>query len=106
MNSIAKIVGISVVVWGFVFLCVVAVWCFANASESAQSMRLLVVCVGVVAALFAATIVTVPFWFIFKRAGARPALSIVMLVPLVNLAALYWIAFSQWNLGPAQSNRG
>jgi Mg/Co/Ni transporter MgtE len=91
MNWIAKIVAVNLVLWGFVFLCVVSVWCFAQASsdEVAHRMTPIVVCVGLLAALLAAAIVTVLFWFIFKRAGAHPALSILVIVPLVNLVTLY-----------------
>ena len=104
MNWIAKIVGISIVLWAFVFLCVMSVWCFANAGVSAPGMKPLVVCVGLFAALLAAAIVIVPFWVILKRAGTHPALSVLMLVPLLNLAALYWIAFSKLKFGPAQAS--
>jgi hypothetical protein len=58
-------------------------------------MSPLVICIGAIAGLLAATIVTVPFWMVFKRAGAHPALSILMLIPLLNIAAIYWVAFSE-----------
>jgi ATP-dependent Zn protease len=56
------------------------------------------------AALLLAVIVTLPFWVIFKKAGFPPALSILMLVPLVNLIALYLVAFSEWKSSPAQKS--
>jgi hypothetical protein len=37
-----------------------------------------------------------PFWVIFKKAGFRPILSILMMVPLVNVILLYFVAFSEW----------
>jgi hypothetical protein len=37
-----------------------------------------------------------PFWVIFKKAGFEPILSVLMLVPVVNLVVLYVVAFSQW----------
>jgi ATP-dependent Zn protease len=43
-----------------------------------------------------------PFWVIFKKAGFQPILSIVMLVPLVNLIMLYIVAFSKWKGDPPQ----
>lgn len=43
-----------------------------------------------------------PFRVIFKKAGFQPVLSILMLVPLVNLLLLYVVAFSEWKPGPAQ----
>jgi len=41
-----------------------------------------------------------PFWVIFKKAGFQPILSVLMMVPLVNLALLYFVAFSKWKAGP------
>jgi hypothetical protein len=52
-------------------------------------MSPIVICIGVIAALLAATIVTVPFWIIFKRVGAHSALSILMLIPFLNVATIY-----------------
>lgn len=37
-----------------------------------------------------------PFWKIFDKAGFHPALSLTMLIPIVNLVALYFVAFSTW----------
>jgi hypothetical protein len=38
----------------------------------------------------------IPFWQIFKKAGFAPALSLLIVIPLVNLIVLYVIAFSDW----------
>ncbi len=46
---------------------------------------------GLVAIVF-----VVPFWKIFEKAGFPPALSLIMLVPIANLVALYFVAFSTW----------
>ncbi|WP_442510375.1 hypothetical protein SH528x_001992 [Novipirellula sp. SH528] len=45
--------------------------------------------------VFAALII-LPFWFIFKKAGYPPWLGLLMVVPIVNLAILYFLAFSDW----------
>jgi ATP-dependent Zn protease len=45
-----------------------------------------------------------PFWRIFKRAGFQPMLSVLMMVPPVNLFLLYFVAFSEWKAGPAQKS--
>jgi hypothetical protein len=42
-----------------------------------------------------------PHWFIFKKAGFSPWLSLLMFVPLVNLFMLYFLAFARWNVVPA-----
>jgi ATP-dependent Zn protease len=41
-----------------------------------------------------------PFWVIFRKAGFQPTLSILVLVPLVNLVVLYAMAFSKWKTDP------
>ena len=47
-------------------------------------------------------IAIIPYWFIFKKAGFSPFLSILMFVPLANLIILYVIAFSEWKVVPVQ----
>lgn len=46
-------------------------------------------------------LVLIPYWFIFKKAGFSPFLAILMLLPLINIFALYFLAFSRWNVVPA-----
>jgi apolipoprotein N-acyltransferase len=103
MNQIQKIVAMNVVLWGFVFLCVVFVWCLTQVGRNEHGLSLLVICVGLLAALLLAVIVVVPFWVILKRLGTHPALSILMLVPLANLVTLYMVAFSKSNSGVAHA---
>ncbi len=45
----------------------------------------------------------VPYWFIFKKAGFQPVLSLLMLIPLVNVAMLFYLAFAEW---PALKQQG
>jgi hypothetical protein len=47
--------------------------------------------------LFWIIIVVIPFWKIFTKAGKSGWLSILMLVPLINLVILYYLAFSKWS---------
>jgi len=51
-------------------------------------------------------VVLPPFWVIFRKAGFQPILSVLMMVPLVNLAMLYFVAFSEWKASPAPGARG
>jgi hypothetical protein len=46
-------------------------------------------------------LVVLPFWVIFKKAGFPAALSLLMLVPMANIIALYVLAFSRWRSTPA-----
>jgi hypothetical protein len=41
-------------------------------------------------------ITLLPFWFIFKKAGFHPAISLLTAIPIVNILTLYYIAFSPW----------
>ena len=42
----------------------------------------------------ATVIFMIPFWKIFRKAGFPPAASLLMLIPVVNLIALYFVAFA------------
>ena len=45
--------------------------------------------------VFAAMII-IPFWIIFTKAGHSKWLSLLMVVPIVNVLMLYFLAFSSW----------
>jgi hypothetical protein len=45
-------------------------------------------------------IILLPYWVIFKKAGYSPWLSLLVLIPLINLIVLYVVAFSQWRVVP------
>ena len=47
-------------------------------------------------ALFSVVITLIPFWMIFKKAGFHPAMSLLMLVPLVNCVMIFVLAFAPW----------
>ena len=38
----------------------------------------------------------VPFWKIFPRAGWHSAMSLLMLVPMLNFVLLWVLAFKRW----------
>ncbi len=59
------------------------------------------------ACLVAIVFVVIPYWRIFKRAGLAAALSLLMLIPFVNVALLYWFAFAEWpNLKQGENAKG
>ncbi len=49
-----------------------------------------------IAILLVAAAIWLPWIRIFSKAGYSAWLSLVMFVPLVNLAAIFWFAFSEW----------
>ena len=58
--------------------------------------------------LFVLTIVLVvwPFWRIFSKAGLQGALSLLMLVPIVNMFVPLYLAFADWPALKAQQKQG
>ena len=52
---------------------------------------LLIVCLAAMILL-----ILIPYWKIFGKAGFSPVLSLLMLVPLVNIIMLYYLAFADW----------
>jgi len=51
---------------------------------------------GLIMCLIIVVLTILPFWFIFSKAGYSKWLSLLMVVPIVNLVILYFLAFSDW----------
>jgi hypothetical protein len=58
-----------------------------------QPIHLLVIAV---VGFLAGFVTILPYWQIFKKAGFCPWLSLLMLIPLVNLCALCYSGFARW----------
>ena len=54
--------------------------------------------------LVALAILILPFWFICKKAGFSPWLSLLNIVPLGNLILIYVLAFSDWKVMPGAAD--
>jgi ATP-dependent Zn protease len=67
-----------------------------------NTARPLLINLCVIALLF--LVVLPPFWKIFKKAGFPPILSVLILVPVVNLITIYVVGFSPWKTIPAQKS--
>jgi len=50
--------------------------------------------------IVALAIIIIPFWFICKKAGFSPWLSLLNVVPFGNLIFIYVLAFAQWKVMP------
>lgn len=50
--------------------------------------------------LICAVIIIIPFWVIWKKAGFSPWLSLLMFIPMINIIALYVLAFAEWKVVP------
>ena len=55
-----------------------------------------VLLIFVVVVIFAIAFLLIPYWRIFKKAGFPGALSLLMLLPIVNVIMLYYLAFADW----------
>jgi hypothetical protein len=51
--------------------------------------------------VIAIAVIIVPFWFILKKAGFSPWLSLINIVPFGTLILLYVLAFAEWKVIPA-----
>ena len=58
---------------------------------------------GLLAIFVVLPIFVIPYWRIFSKAGFAGALSLLMIVPLVNLIVLYVVAFSEWKMKPGKA---
>ncbi len=55
-----------------------------------------IVVILVVAVVFGIVFTVVPLWFIFKKAGYHPALSLIAVIPLGGVVLRFFLAFSDW----------
>ncbi len=74
----------------------------ASSEQIEQAQKILAVFLPVMAVfiLLGVVIVIIPCWFISKKAGFSPWLSLLNLIPLGNLIYLYIMAFSDWKVTP------
>ncbi len=51
---------------------------------------------GLFVGLGVLALVVIAFWSLYKKAGYEGGLALLMLIPLVNLGAMLFLAFSDW----------
>ena len=66
-----------------------------------QHMVLAMMAILPIIILVGLAILIVPFWFICKKAGFSPWLSLLNAIPLGNLILIYVLAFAEWKVAPA-----
>jgi hypothetical protein len=69
--------------------------------EQAQKMVMAILAIVPILILVGLVIIVLPFWFICKKAGFSPWLSLLNLVPLGGLVLIYVLAFADWKVLPA-----
>jgi hypothetical protein len=48
------------------------------------------------ALVFGGIVVILPFWMIFSKAGFSGWMSLTQIIPIVNVIALFYLAFAEW----------
>jgi len=71
-----------------------------QARQAMMAMAAIIPIIGI-AFLVGVAIILIPFWFICKKAGFSPWLSLLNLIPPCNLVLLYILAFAEWKVVPA-----
>ena len=69
--------------------------------EMVQKIMMTMIPMIMVFGLICVAIIIIPFWFICKKAGFSPWLSLINIIPLGNLVLLYVLAFGEWKVTPA-----
>ena len=70
--------------------------------EQIQKMVLAMMAIIPIIILIVIAIIIVPCWFILKKAGFTPWLSLLCLIPSIGLLVLlYVLAFAEWKVVPA-----
>ncbi|MFZ0745585.1 MAG: hypothetical protein WAM85_14330 [Terracidiphilus sp.] len=68
--------------------------------EQARKMAMVFLGIMPIFIIVSLAIVILPFWFICKKAGFSPWLSLLNIVPLGGLVLIYVLAFADWKVMP------
>lgn len=71
-----------------------------NTDTVQRGATMLVGMMGIVA-IVVLVLVILPFWFICKKAGFTPWLSLLFLIPFGGVVLVYVLAFAEWKVVPA-----
>lgn len=69
-------------------------------TAQAQHLMLVLVPIFMIVGIIVLAIILVPYWFICKKAGFSPWLTLLNIIPLGNLVLVYVLAFSEWKVVP------
>ncbi len=68
--------------------------------EQAKKMAMIFLGIMPIVVIVFLAIVILPFWFICKKAGFSPWLSLLNIVPFGNIVLIYVLAFADWKVMP------
>jgi len=73
-----------------------------NPVDQAQIQRMVLAFMAImpIIVIVGLAIAIIPFWFICKKAGFSPWLSLLNIVPLGGVILCYVLAFSDWKVAP------
>jgi flagellar basal body-associated protein FliL len=72
-----------------------------EASRQAMHAMMVMIPMILIIVLVCLAIVLIPFWFICKKAGFSPWLTLLNIIPMGNLVLIYVLAFAEWKVVPA-----
>jgi hypothetical protein len=70
-------------------------------SPGAQQFLMLLGPIMMITCIIVLAVILIPFWFICKKAGFSPWLTLLNLLPLGGLVLVYVLAFAEWKVVPA-----
>jgi hypothetical protein len=69
--------------------------------QQVQQTMMVMIPILMVVGIIALAVILIPFWFICKKAGMSPWLTLLNIIPLGNLVLIYVLAFAEWKVVPA-----
>jgi hypothetical protein len=69
--------------------------------QQVQTALMAIIPMIMVFGIICVAIIIIPFWFICKKAGMSPWLSLLNIIPFGNLVLIYVLAFAEWKVVPA-----
>ncbi len=70
--------------------------------QQLQQTMMVMIPIIAVAGIICVAVILIPFWFICKKAGFSPWLTLLNLLPGGGLVLIYVLAFAEWKVVPAQ----
>jgi ABC-type transport system involved in cytochrome c biogenesis permease subunit len=80
-----------------------ALFLLQNGPDTAEIQKIAIAVMTIMPLLMiiGLAIIIIPFWFICKKAGFSPWLSLLNIVPFGTLILVYILAFADWKVMPA-----
>jgi hypothetical protein len=73
----------------------------SDSTQQIQQVMMMMIPIILIVSIVGLAIIVIPFWFICKKAGFSPWLTLLNIIPLGNLVLIYVLAFGEWKVAPA-----